>query len=86
MVARTFSAALLLSGAAAFPHLAEMAAANEKRQVGIPTGVIPFPEFPGTPNHATFNQFDAKSQLVSTSGEHAFQMPGPNDVRGPCAG
>lgn len=48
--------------------------------------VVPFPEWPGTPNHATYNKFDAASQLVSTSGAHAWQAPGNGDIRGPCAG
>lgn len=86
MVATLLSTALLLGGAAAFPQFAEMAANNEKRQIGLPTGAVAFPQYPGTPNHAVFNSFDAKSQLVSTSGEHEFRMPGPTDVRGPCAG
>lgn len=28
--------------------------------------------------------FDAKTQYVSTSGEHAFKAPGQGDLRGPC--
>ena len=51
-----------------------------------PEGAIPFPEFPGTPNHAFFDDFDAQQQLVSVSGDHEFRLPGPNDIRGPCAG
>jgi hypothetical protein len=54
-------------------------------QIGI-APVAPFPEYPGTPGHALYNKFDAKSQLVSTSGEHAFIAPGTGDIRGPCAG
>ncbi|PPJ58799.1 hypothetical protein CBER1_08236 [Cercospora berteroae] len=83
MVGTLFSTALLLNGAVAFPHIAEMVA-KQKRQV--PEGAIPFPEWPGTPNHATFSGFDAEQQLVSVSGEHEFRPPGPGDVRGPCAG
>lgn len=30
--------------------------------------------------------FDEAEQFVSTSGEHAFVAPGPNDLRGPCPG
>nr|ADN06227.1 oxidase-like protein [Passalora arachidicola] len=30
--------------------------------------------------------FDAASQKVSTTGDHAWQAPGPNDFRGPCPG
>ncbi len=85
MVGTLLSTALLLNGVVAFPQIAEMVA-NQKRQIGIPEGVIPFPEWPGTPNHATFNKFDAAQQLVSISGTHEFRMPGPNDIRGPCAG
>ena len=28
--------------------------------------------------------FDPKLQYVSTSGDHKFVAPGPNDLRGPC--
>ena len=55
-------------------------------EVGLPTGAVPFPEYPGKPSHALYNKFDAASQRVSTTGEHAFIAPGPNDIRGPCAG
>lgn len=47
---------------------------------------IPFPEYPGAPTHALFDTFDAGAQLVSTTGDHAFIAPGPNDIRGPCPG
>lgn len=47
---------------------------------------MPFPEYPGSPAHALFDQFDASSQLVSVSGDHAFIAPGPDDIRGPCPG
>ncbi|KAF7193697.1 Dothistromin biosynthesis peroxidase dotB [Pseudocercospora fuligena] len=30
--------------------------------------------------------FDAASQRVSTTGQYAYQSPGPNDIRGPCPG
>jgi Peroxidase, family 2 len=30
--------------------------------------------------------FSASEQYVSTTGEHAFVPPGPNDLRGPCPG
>jgi len=69
----------------AFPHMAKrMSQATEKRQA-VPA-VVPFPEYPGLPTHALFNQFDAGAQLVSVSGEHAFIAPGPDDIRGPCPG
>lgn len=42
--------------------------------------------YPGAPSHALFNVFDPVEQLVSTSGDHAWQAPGPGDIRGPCAG
>ncbi|KAM3420807.1 hypothetical protein BST61_g4052 [Cercospora zeina] len=83
MVGTLFTTALLLNGAVAFPHIAEMVA-NNRRQV--PEELIPFPEWPGTPNHAIFDGFDADQQLVSVSGEHEFRLPGPNDIRGPCSG
>lgn len=47
---------------------------------------IPFPEYPGTPDHASYNKFDATAQKISVTGEHAWAAPGPNDIRGPCAG
>ncbi|KAF2753540.1 hypothetical protein EJ05DRAFT_533664 [Pseudovirgaria hyperparasitica] len=74
---------------AGFPDIARKVAeqrALEQRQGGFLPSLVPFPEFPGTPNHAVFNTFDPKSQLVSTSGDHAWQAPGPGDIRGPCAG
>ncbi|KAI5359743.1 putative chloroperoxidase [Septoria linicola] len=86
MVGTLLTTALLLNGAVAFPQIAEMVAKQKRQGVGIPEEVIPFPEWPGTPNHATFNQFNAAQQLVSVSGDHEFRMPGPNDIRGPCAG
>ena len=42
--------------------------------------------YPGTPNQALFDEFDATEQLVSVSGEHEYQDPGPGDIRGPCPG
>lgn len=42
--------------------------------------------YPGTPNQATFDQFDAEEQLVDVHGEHEYRDPGPNDIRGPCPG
>ena len=30
--------------------------------------------------------FDANAQYVSTTGDHAYQAPGPGDIRGPCPG
>ncbi|KAG5987184.1 hypothetical protein E4U43_005192 [Claviceps pusilla] len=48
--------------------------------------VVPFPEYPGTPNHAVFKEFDPQAQLVSVHGDHEYQDPGPNDIRGPCPG
>ena len=65
MVAKFFISALLLNGVVAFPSIAEHIAKN-KRQV-VPA-VVPFPEHPGTPDHAFFTQFDASSQLVDVSG------------------
>ncbi|KAF7196882.1 Dothistromin biosynthesis peroxidase dotB [Pseudocercospora fuligena] len=88
MLSKAFATAALLNAAAAFPHIAQMVEKQrmEERQVGVPDGAIPFPEWPGSPLHASFNKFDASSQLVSTSGDHAWQAPGPGDIRGPCAG
>jgi hypothetical protein len=46
-------------------------------------GIAPlaqFPEYPGTPNHATYDKFDAASQLVSTSGDHAWITPGKHQI------
>jgi hypothetical protein len=85
---------------AAFPHIAEAVAAQRLSErkllflfsehytdlcLGI-APIAPFPEYPGAAAHATYNKFDAASQLVSTSGEHAWIAPGQNDIRGPCAG
>jgi hypothetical protein len=30
--------------------------------------------------------FSASQQYVSNTGDHAFEAPGPNDLRGPCPG
>ncbi|KAK3633208.1 hypothetical protein LTR56_014060 [Elasticomyces elasticus] len=88
MSPKTLTAAVLLAGpsmlVAGFPHIAEMVA-KQKLEARI-APIIPFPEYPGTPNHATYNDFDPKAQLVSTSGDHAWQPPGHGDMRGPCAG
>lgn len=49
--------------------------------------VTTFPEYPGRPGHATYNKFSKKDQLIDvTSDAHKFIAPGPNDIRGPCAG
>jgi hypothetical protein len=94
--------ALEAASVAAFPHMAEAVAAQRLSERGLPiclhdmnvlltsllgiAPVAPFPEYPGVPEHATYNKFDPASQLVSTSGEHAWIAPGPGDIRGPCAG
>jgi hypothetical protein len=52
---------------------------------GIPA-LVPFPEWPGTPNHALYNKFDAEAQRVSITGDHEYRPPGPGDKRGPCSG
>nr|POF15196.1 aromatic peroxygenase [Quercus suber] len=82
--------ALLLGGSSVlvsgFPHIAEMVAKQNLEERIAP--LAPFPEWPGAPTHALYNKFDAKSQLVSTSGDHAYIAPdfAAGDVRGPCAG
>lgn len=83
MVAKLFTSALLLNGVVAFPSIAEHVAKNKRQAL---PAVVPFPEYPGLPTHALFNEFDASSQLVDVSGEHEFQLPGKGDIRGPCAG
>jgi hypothetical protein len=83
MIGTLFSSALLLNGVVAFPHIAKMV--EEKRQA-VPNNVLTFPEYPGTPNHALFNEFDAAAQYVDLTGAHEFQAPGPGDIRGPCSG
>ena len=50
---------------------AQDASAKEKRQTG--PGGLPF---------TTFNE----NQHIDVSGAHAWQAPGPNDLRGPCPG
>lgn len=69
----------------AFPHLAAEYAASQKLEKRI-NPITPFPEYPGAPAHATYNQFNAGTQMVSTTGIHAWMAPVPNDIRGPCAG
>ncbi|WPG98725.1 Cloroperoxidase [Acrodontium crateriforme] len=85
MVSKSLTTALLLQGAAAWPQMADMAARNNELEARI-APLAPFPEWPGKPNHALYNKFDAASQLVSVSGEHEWRAPGPGDIRGPCAG
>ncbi|KAF1818800.1 Cloroperoxidase [Dissoconium aciculare CBS 342.82] len=75
------SSSLLVS---AFPHIAQLVAEQQKRQIGLPA--VPFPEWPGLPTHALYNKFDAAAQHVSVSGKHEYRAPGPGDIRGPCAG
>ncbi|RDA89433.1 hypothetical protein CP532_6116 [Ophiocordyceps camponoti-leonardi (nom. inval.)] len=41
---------------------------------------------PPLPSPSSKVGFDAERQLISTSGEHAFKEPGPNDIRGMCPG
>lgn len=65
----------------AYPHMAKFL---EERNLAKKQG-IPFPKIGGIPRVLPV-PFDAKSQLVSVDGEHAFVAPGPNDQRGPCAG
>jgi hypothetical protein len=84
---------VLLAGpallASAFPEIAKMVAERQmqERELDIETPqILPFPEYPGIPNHALFNLFDPEKQLVNTSGEHEWRAPGPGDIRGPCAG
>lgn len=69
----------------AFPHMAKRMSQKAVKRQAVPQ-IIPFPEYPGLPTHALFNQFDAGAQLVSTTGDHAFIAPGPGDIRGPCPG
>jgi hypothetical protein len=72
--------------ASAFPEIAKMVEEKRMQERQVTPQIIPFPEYPGTPNHALFNQFDPNLQLVNTSGEHEWRAPGPGDIRGPCAG
>ncbi|KAG5941071.1 hypothetical protein E4U59_001950 [Claviceps monticola] len=50
------------------------------------TKLVPFPEYPGTPYQALFDEFDPEAQLVSVHGDHEYQDPVPNDMRVPCPG
>ena len=65
--------ALLVS---AFPEIARMVAEKRIQERQTTPQIIEFPEYPGTPNHALFNQFDPALQLVNTSGEHEWRAPG----------
>jgi hypothetical protein len=47
--------------------------------------VTQFPEYPGSPQHASYDRFNAAPQLVSTSGDRAWIAPVQGDVRDPCA-
>ncbi|GAB0134472.1 hypothetical protein EsDP_00002842 [Epichloe bromicola] len=68
----------------AFAHLATAWPGLMNRQAVPP--VVPFPDQPGLPTHAVFDDFDPVAQLVSVHGDHEYQDPGPNDIRGPCPG
>lgn len=88
---KTLAAAVLLQTASAFPHIAEQVATAQDDMSDLiaeraPDAYTKFPEWPGKPNHALFDKFDPKEQLVSTSGKHRYIKPGPTDKRGPCAG
>lgn len=62
------------SAVAAFPNLQ-------------PSNVeVPAPAKVKRQNPSATPPFDAESQLVSTSGLHAWRAPGPLDSRGPCPG
>ncbi|CEJ82913.1 Putative Peroxidase, family 2 domain-containing protein [[Torrubiella] hemipterigena] len=67
----------LVVTAAAFPNMGARQAVPK---------VADFPMYPGTPNQALFNEFDATEQLVSVHGEHEYRDPRPGDIRGPCPG
>ncbi|KAI9749390.1 MAG: hypothetical protein M4579_006892 [Chaenotheca gracillima] len=86
MISKTLFSSLLLPAAlvSAYPDIARRVAEQEKRQA-VPK-ILPFPEYPGLPTHALYNKFDEKAQFVSTSGDHKWIAPGPNDIRGPCPG
>jgi len=91
MLSKSIIISLLLEASAviAFPNMRERLAASNldaSPLVKRIAPVAPFPEYPGSAAHATYNSFDASSQLVSTSGAHAFIPPGKGDIRGPCAG
>lgn len=77
MKTTTSLATLAIAGFAnAYPsimqHLAEQAKAAAPNERRQLPGVIP--------------PFDAASQYVSNTGDHAFVAPGPTDQRGPCPG
>ncbi|KDE06593.1 hypothetical protein MVLG_03089 [Microbotryum lychnidis-dioicae p1A1 Lamole] len=80
-VTATLSAVTTLADA--YPHIAEYLAERNSRRQAIPT--VPFPKIGGVPRVLPIG-FNADAQRVSTTGDHAFIAPGPNDRRGPCAG
>ncbi|EME38644.1 chloroperoxidase-like protein [Dothistroma septosporum NZE10] len=63
----------LASTAVAYPALEQAASSAE------------FKEYQKQEKRQTLG-FDAASQIVSTTGDHAWQAPGANDIRGPCPG
>ena len=68
----------------AYPHIAELAAKQHVRRQSPPT--VAFPEWPGNPTHALYNQFNATEQLLDVTGEHAWAAPTQGQIRGPCSG
>ena len=73
-----------ISLVSAYPRIAELV--EEQKLAERIAPVTSFPEYPGSPAHAKVNKFDAKDQLINVHGNHKFIAPGPNDIRGPCAG
>lgn len=76
---------LQTSVVSAFPDIARKVAESHQLDKRI-APLAPFPEYPGTPNHALYNSFDPVSQYVNTTGDNAWIAPGPGDIRGPCSG
>lgn len=87
MISRHLIPILFVQGGlvSAFPELMKGPRGVKELEKRI-APLAPFPEYPGSPAHALYSDFDAATQLVSTSGDNAFIAPGPGDIRGPCAG
>ncbi|RDA94024.1 hypothetical protein CP533_5048 [Ophiocordyceps camponoti-saundersi (nom. inval.)] len=78
--------------ALAFRHLSgrDLSAGELERRASMYNGKMATESSSANPSPSSSSSsevgFDAERQLVSTSGDHAFMPPGPDDMRGMCPG
>lgn len=71
---------------AAFPQLGEMGSLLQKRTEPPPRKPLFLSNRPNTGFSGPALEFNAKDQLVSVTGAHAYKAPGATDLRGECPG